>query len=315
MAATRPQVSVCIAVYNCERYIGQAIESVLSQTFGDFELVVADNASTDGTIDVVRSYADPRIRLIRNEQNLGAVANFDLVMRAGIGNYIKLLGADDLLYPTCLERQVAVMEADPRLSLTACRRDIIDARDRVIIRRHGWWGRCGRYEGVAAIRRIVRAGRNLLGEPITILFRQSLLGTLGGFDPVMSDLDYWCRLLQLGDLYVDADALAAFRVSESSRSVHENWQHPRNQRRYFRQLRAKHIGSITRLDVAIGAVRSVRDMYLRHLVYTYLKLRGGLNNVAMRSVVGGHPTIANPPPGSQRHHGTSGEKNSAMYQR
>lgn len=313
MATSRPLVSVCIAVFNCEQYIGQAIESVLNQTLGDFELVIADNASTDGTVEVVKSYDDPRIRLIRNERNIGAVANFDLVMREGVGKYVKLVGADDLLYPTCLERQVAVMEADPTLSMTACRRDIIDACDRVIIRRHGWWGRCGRYDGGDAIRKIVRAGRNLLGEPITVLFRQELVKKMGGFDPLMSDLDYWCRLLQLGDLFVDADALAAFRVSESSRSVHENWQHPRNQRRYFRNLCARQVAPITKLDVAIGAVRSIRDMYLRHAVYVYLKVLGGFRNSGTQSPGSAATLSAGPPPGSRHRREMSEEKPQARY--
>lgn len=274
MATSRPLVSVCIAVYNCEPYIGQAIESVLAQTFGDFELVIADNASTDGTVDVVKSYDDPRIRLIRNERNIGPVPNFNLVMQAGIGTYIKLVGADDLLYPTCLERQVAVLDADPGIAFTACRRDVIDARNNVIIRRHGWWGRGGRYEGRDAIRRIVRAGRNIIGEPITVLFRQELLERVGPIDAWMCDLDYWCRLLQAGDLFIIKDSLAAFRVSEGSQSVHENRDHPRNQRRYFRQLAATGAAPITKLDLAIGSIRSLRDRYLRYLVYAYLRLRG-----------------------------------------
>jgi glycosyltransferase involved in cell wall biosynthesis len=292
MAMRRPLVSVCIAVYNCERYIGQAIDSILGQTLGDFELVIADNASTDGTVAVVRSYDDPRIRLIQNERNIGPVANFDLVMRAGVGKYLKLVGADDLLYPTCLEKQVAVMEADPGLSLTACRRDIIDACDNVIIRRHGWWGRGGRYEGRDAIRRIVRAGRNLLGEPIAVLFRQDLLERVGDIDPLMSDLDYWCRLLQTGDLYIIKESLAAFRVSEGSQSVHENKDHPRNQRRYFRHLQSTGAAPITRLDLAISAIRSLRDRYLRHLVYVYVRLRGTMGSSPAPRASGRSPAAA-----------------------
>lgn len=291
MAPTRPLVSVCIAVYNCERYIGQAIDSVLGQTLGDFELVVADNASTDRTVEIVRSFADPRIRLIRNERNIGPVANFDLVMHAGTGKYIKLLGADDLLYPTCLERQVAVLEADPTLSLTCCRRAVIDACDNVIIKNHGWWGPAGKYDGRDAIRRIVRAGRNLLGEPLAVLFRQDLLERVGPVDPLMSDLDYWCRLLQTGDLYVIRESLAAFRVSESSQSVHENKQHPQNQRRYFRKLRADGAAPITRLDLAIGRMRSLRDRYLRHLIYVYVRLRGTMGDRASRPVASPAPAL------------------------
>lgn len=291
MAATRPLVSVCIAVYNCEQYIGQAIESVLGQTFGDFELVVADNASTDSTVKIICAYADPRIRLIQNERNIGPVANFDLVMHAGTGKYIKLLGADDLLYPTCLERQVAVLEADPTLALTCCRRAVIDACDNVIIRSHGWWGPDGKYDGRDAIRRIVRAGRNLLGEPLAVLFRGELLERVGRVDPLMSDLDYWCRLLQTGNLYVIRESLAAFRVSESSQSVHENKQHPRNQRRYFRKLRAEGAAPITRLDLAIGRMRSLRDRYLRHLVYVYVRLRGTMKGRALHHVASCAPAL------------------------
>lgn len=116
------------------------------------------------------------------------------------------------------------------------------------------------------------------GEPITVLFRQDLLKRVGRIDPLMSDLDYWCRLLQTGDLFIIKESLAAFRVSEGSQSVHENKDHPRNQRRYFRTLAASGAAPITRLDLAISALRSTRDMYLRHLVYDYLKLRGGLRD-------------------------------------
>lgn len=275
MAATRPRVSVCIAVYNCERYIGQAIESVLAQTLGDFELIVADNASTDRTVEIVRSYADPRIRLLRNDHNVGAIANFNLAITAAQGAFIKLLGADDLLYPTCLERQLAVMTADPSLVMATCHRDVIDAKGKIIIRDYGWRGRASRIDGRQAVRAIVRRGRNLFGEPLTTLFRADAFAAVGGFDDT-SDIGLWCKLLRTGHVFLIPEPLGAFRVNAESRSIKANRHIPRSQREFFVSLRENGFDNITAFDLYLGALRSYRDRMLREAVYAYVRLCGSM---------------------------------------
>ena len=87
--ASGPLVSVCIPVYNGEKYIGETIESVLKQTFKDFELVVCNNCSTDHTLDVVSKYQDPRIRVVTNEQNVGMVGNWNVCLKEARAKNIK----------------------------------------------------------------------------------------------------------------------------------------------------------------------------------------------------------------------------------
>lgn len=275
MAATRPQVSVCIAVYNCERYIGQAIESVMAQTMGDLELVVADNASTDSTVEVVRSYADRRIRLITNEQNIGPIPNFNRAITTARGPFVKLLGADDILYPTCLGRQLEIMTADPSLVMVTCRRDVIDGEGRLVIRDHGWRTRAARIDGRQAVKTIVRRGRNLFGEPLTTLFRAETFAAVGGFDDT-SDIGLWCKLLQTGNVFLIPEPLGAFRVNAGSCSMQNNKDIPRSQRAFFASLRENGFDNITAFDLFLGALRSYRDRILREAVYAYIRLRGSM---------------------------------------
>jgi glycosyltransferase involved in cell wall biosynthesis len=90
-----PQVTICIPVFNCQKYIHQAIESVIAQTFRNWEMVIVNNASTDCTLEIIHSYSDPRIRIINNEKNIGLEANWNKAVSAAQGKYIKLLPADD----------------------------------------------------------------------------------------------------------------------------------------------------------------------------------------------------------------------------
>ena len=110
-----PRVSICIPVYNTERFIADAVTTALAQTYRDFEIVIVDNASTDATPRGARARHGPAHQAsFRNERNIGAQANFNRAVSLARGEYLKVLCADDVLYPTCLEQQVAVFEADPR---------------------------------------------------------------------------------------------------------------------------------------------------------------------------------------------------------
>src|SRR5215212_10104103 len=107
-----PRVTVGIPVYNGAKYLGQAIESVLAQTFADFELIICDNASTDATAAIALDYAarDPRVRYARNRENLGVGRNFNRLIELGMGQYFKWLAADDVIAPEFLERCVEALD-------------------------------------------------------------------------------------------------------------------------------------------------------------------------------------------------------------
>jgi glycosyltransferase involved in cell wall biosynthesis len=131
---TVPRVSVGMPVYNGERYLPQAIDSVLSQTFADLELIISDNASTDATADICREYArrDPRIRYFRNATNIGAARNFNRVFELSLGDYYKLANSDDVAAPELVEKCAAVLDTHPEVVLCYAQTTLID-EDGVVI--------------------------------------------------------------------------------------------------------------------------------------------------------------------------------------
>lgn len=124
-----PVVSIAIPAYNCERYIAQSIESLLGQSYGDFELVISDNASTDGTEGVCRRYEaqDARVRYVRRSENIGGPGNFRYVFSLCSGKYHKWSTADDHWHPEFLREAVAVLDARPDVVLCYPKTRLIDA--------------------------------------------------------------------------------------------------------------------------------------------------------------------------------------------
>ena len=114
------RVSIGMPVFNGERYIRQAIQSILAQTYKDFELIIADNASTDRTQEICREFVakDKRIRYFRNKANLGAPANYNLTFKLSSGEYFKWAAYDDVLSPEYLEKCVKVLDDDS--SIVVC---------------------------------------------------------------------------------------------------------------------------------------------------------------------------------------------------
>ncbi|MGE0822387.1 MAG: glycosyltransferase family 2 protein [Candidatus Binatia bacterium] len=107
---TPPKVTVLIPVYNRVQYIGAAIESILAQSFSNFELLLIDDGSTDDSVTCIQSYTDPRIRLLRNGRNLGIPRTRNLGVTSARGEYIAMLDSDDLAVPRRLERQVTFLD-------------------------------------------------------------------------------------------------------------------------------------------------------------------------------------------------------------
>jgi glycosyltransferase involved in cell wall biosynthesis len=125
---SEPQLSLLIPTYNYGRFLGEAVESVLSQNFGDFELFVIDNASTDETRDVMQKYKDARIEFIVNPRNLGPYYSFDLFLKKARGRYLRSLCADDVLIPDVLEEQVKALNRYRTVGLVNCDMIVTDER-------------------------------------------------------------------------------------------------------------------------------------------------------------------------------------------
>jgi glycosyltransferase involved in cell wall biosynthesis len=207
-----PNVSVCIPVWNGEAYIALAIESVLQQSYSDFEIIISDNASTDATVKIVEGYMQlhPQIRLQRNGENIGLVGNFNGCLKLAQGNYIKFLCVDDLLAKNCLEKMVRVLDEDKSIVLVVGGRSIIDS--------FGCQISLQRYSKSASVRDgydvINRCyfGTNYIGEPSAVMFRKASLNRM--FDKTLNhlmDLEMWFYLLEQGRMASLPDLLSSIR--------------------------------------------------------------------------------------------------------
>jgi glycosyltransferase involved in cell wall biosynthesis len=130
----QPTVSIGLPVFNGERYLRKAIESILAQSYGDFELILSDNASSDGTADICSAFStlDERVRFERNATNCGAAANFNRVVHRARSPYFKWAAHDDLLDKTYLARTLAALEAAPDAIAAHTHVAFIDEHDRVV---------------------------------------------------------------------------------------------------------------------------------------------------------------------------------------
>lgn len=266
-----PLVSVCIPLYNGAEYIRETIESVLAQTFSNWELVITDDGSTDGSDQVVSSFFDSRIRYLKNPQQLGVEGNWNRCVNEGRGIYRKLLCHDDLLHPECLARQVAVFEqpGNESVSLVAAARRIVTPEGRSLLTRR-WKGRSQVIKGSGAVRQIARSGTNLIGEPSSVLFRASDWKALNGFSaryPYVIDLEFWFRLLRRGDCFYLADPLCDFRVSAQSWSFQLGTQQARQFSGLIREMSQTGCLPIPGLDCFLGSCKARAGAFIRHLIY------------------------------------------------
>ena len=196
-------MSVVVPSYNNASFIEATIDSVLGQTFEDFELVVADHSSADGTWERLQRYSlDPRVRLLRTAAGGGAQQNWEQVTTEARGELVKLVCGDDIIYPDCLRLQVEAMDANPSVVLVAAQRDLIDARGGPVKARRGLAGLNGLVPGRVAVRHTVVAGSNIFGEPACVLIRRAALERSGGWDgrqPFVIDEATYANVLLLGD--------------------------------------------------------------------------------------------------------------------
>lgn len=216
-----PKISVCIPVRNGGKYLNIAIDSVLRQTYTQYELIVIDNASSDDTAQLVEQFAtkNSKIKLFKHEKNIGLIENFNACLYKATGEYIKFLCADDVLMPNCLEQMLCAFEANKSASLVTVGRLLVNQQDDVLALKN-----YSKDEvlvgGKEAINRCL-FGTNSIGEPSATMFRRRALEE--GFDvnlPHLVDLEMWFRLLEQGDLVSIPQPLCSIRRHELQMTRH-----------------------------------------------------------------------------------------------
>lgn len=270
-----PLVSICIPTYRGASFLAATIDAVLAQSYTNFELWILDDNSPDDTQEIVAHYTDPRIKYVRNPQNLGPEGNWNRCLDLAQGKYFKLLPHDDLLAVNCLEEQVAVLEADSagEIALVFGSREIIDPQGRVLMRRGLPGAKAGRIKNLALIKKCVREGTNVIGEPGNGLFRRSLTKSIGRYDathPYLVDLDYWFRILMHGDAHYTQKITSSFRVGPKSWSVAIGGEQYRDFKGFLDKFCADARYKISHMDRLIGLTRARLNTVARTLVYSYL---------------------------------------------
>jgi glycosyltransferase involved in cell wall biosynthesis len=271
------RVSVVVPSFNNASFIEATMDSILAQTFGDFELIVADHSSSDGTWQLLQRYeADPRVRLLQTEAGGGAPRNWERVTAAARGELVKLVCGDDVIYPDCLREQVAAMDSNPSVVLVAAQRDLIDAHGGLVTTRRGLAGLVGWVPGRVAARHTVVTGSNIFGEPACVLTRREALMRAGGWDvrhPFVIDEATYVRVLLTGDFFGIARALAAFRLSSSQWSVHLAREQSNQVIGFHHQLANEAPGLLSRTDLWRGDAMARTMAYVRRLAYAWVGRR------------------------------------------
>ena len=217
----QPKVSVCIPAYNRQDFISETIESVLNQTFSDWELIITDNCSTDNTLNIIKEYAskDKRIVFRRNSENLGACSNGNMGYLLARGEYVKCLCSDDKMDPRQLEVFVDVLDKHPDVSIvTSFTKDFGETQH---FRGENYFPATGLIDGKTSQKDLLFNG-NWIGSPSSTLFRHKDMHV--GMNNKMwqfwvTDLELWMRLLGVGNAYVVPEVLSYLRIHSGQEST------------------------------------------------------------------------------------------------
>jgi hypothetical protein len=220
----KPHVTVLMTVYNGLPYLREAIESVLSQNFTDFEFVIVDDASTDLSVQTVESYGDSRIRLIRNDSNLGQNASLNKGLTAARGDWIVRLDQDDVCLPERIQRQVDFLSRNPEVAVAGTWAYSIDERSR---KQTVWQWRVPDFGTLAGL---FLVGRCALLHP-SVAYRLQPILSLGGYPNdygIASDYALWIDLILNGQrAAVMPEQLIMYRVHKNRQSAskaHKHWE-------------------------------------------------------------------------------------------
>jgi glycosyltransferase involved in cell wall biosynthesis len=210
------KVSVAMPAYNAERYLGEAIESILGQTFTDFEFLIVDDGSTDRTLAILRDYEkrDSRIRVI-SRPNTGIVGALNDMLAVAQGELIARMDADDIALPERFDRQVKYMDEHPDCVLVGSRVLLIDPDgDPLKVMETP-------LDHESLVDGFLNFGGQLIHHPATMMRRQTVID-LGGYRPELrgvEDLDLFLRLSEVGQIVNLAEPLLKYREHESKASV------------------------------------------------------------------------------------------------
>ncbi|TRX34835.1 glycosyltransferase [Flavobacterium sp. ZT3R18] len=201
-----PKITVLMPVYNCELYIQEAVDSVLNQTFTDFEFLIIDDASTDATVAIIKKYNDPRIQLIQKPENSGYTNSLNHGLSIAKGEYIARMDGDDISLPERFAKQVAFLDANQDVVLCGTFYSIIGTEKGITVPEN--------FEDI----KLALLRKCCFGHPTVMIRKKSLDKLVVIYDvskEPAEDYDLWIRLLAIGKLHNLQEVLLNYRVHDS----------------------------------------------------------------------------------------------------
>jgi glycosyltransferase involved in cell wall biosynthesis len=275
------KVSVAIPVFNGMPFIVETIESILNSDYSDYEIVISDDSSNDGTSEWLQSLRDKRIKLINPPSRLSMAENWDFVVKSCQGDYIKLISADDVITTGGLRNQVEILDRHPSVSAVFSSRQIIDSKGKTIVKRLGF----GRMEGEFHTREVMKIsllkGRNCFGETCAGLVRSldlkhnSLKSSSFSY---LLDMSLYHDVLDGKKVYISPRVDSKFRIQENSLSVKSVNSHAKQFMAFRDYVCENYTGSefaFSRKERILSSLNSIKNMQLRKIIYTYLNSRKG----------------------------------------
>lgn len=183
---TNPKISVIMSVYNGEKYLREAIESILNQTFTDFEFIIVNDGSTDGSLEIIQSYDDKRIKIINNEKNIGLTKSLNKALKVARGEYIARQDADDVSLPNRFEKQIKYLEKHPEVALLGTSVYLIDEKGKIIGKRMAL--------AKPTFKELCKGNRFSHGS---VMFEKAVITELGGYNELLryvQDYELWLRI-------------------------------------------------------------------------------------------------------------------------
>lgn len=224
-----PEISVVVPSYNHAVYIGDAVKSVLSQSFKDLELIVVDDGSKDNSLEILSGFTDPRLRVI-TQTNQGAHVAINRGIKSSTGKYIAILNSDDVFHPLRLEKLLTVLKSDSQIGLTGSYIEIIGQSGNTLGIKHGYkdappWNLDNSeksFRATGQLHKIILT-ENYLSTTSNFVFSREALNRIGDFRPLRyaHDWDFALRMAQWSKISLLPEALLQYRVHPAN-TIREN---------------------------------------------------------------------------------------------
>jgi glycosyltransferase involved in cell wall biosynthesis len=267
------EILVFVPTYNSEKYLSQCLDSVLQQTFQDWECIISDDASTDKSVEIAREYEkiDSRFKVLTHEKNVGAATNWNRAKENNNSFATKILCADDYLFKDALKEQLDILQRN-QTSIVFSERYIVFPSGKKLHPRLPKYASNISFND--AFKFYINLGRNIFGEPVTALFRTDLFVKSEGFYPKFEyslDTSGYMAIARGHDVTFDNYVVGVFRVSKSQ------WSH---------KLRGKQFAHIfdfidhlvevegiqvSKTEVLIGKIKVMGANLLRVFLYKFMR--------------------------------------------